>query len=282
MPTDQAVRQPRTIPQPGWRQSHRLLTAVEERELAQRIEAGRDAQARVDDGCGRPGDDDVIGGAHRARHEFMECNVRLVQSVANGFHLPGHVDREDAVQDGMLGLERAVDRFDWRRGYKFSTYATWWIRQAIQRGLETTSSTIRIPAQRARELRSAHASAIATPEQGRRPLSAALATIDQLTTTDSIDRLVGDAPLGSMLSGDIEPPEERAMRTVTDQAVRRLVDDLDPPTRYAVRARFGLDDDVPATYGQIGLELGVTAQAARRRVERALGRMREDAARFVA
>ncbi len=264
------------------RKSHRLLTATEERALAQRIEAGRDAQERLEHRRGQPGDRRLVADANAARHEFMECNLRLVQSVANGFRLPSHVDREDAVQDGIVGLERAVERFDWRRGYKFSTYATWWIRQAIQRGLETTSTTIRIPAQRSRELRAAHAAAIATPEDGRRPLTDELATIDRLSSTDSIDRLVGDAPLGSLLAADGESPDEGALRAVTDEAVRQLVDQLDPITRYAVTARFGLTDDVPATYGEIGTELGVTAQAARRRVERALLRMRDDAARLVA
>ena len=127
-----------------------LLTADDERVLAKAIEAGRRAAQRVADGCADVGDEQLIIDGENARHHFIEANVRLVQSIANKFNVPMHLDRDDLVQDGMIGLDKAVDKFDWRRGYKFSTYATWWIRQAIQRGLEASATTIRIPGHRSR------------------------------------------------------------------------------------------------------------------------------------
>ncbi|NNK92570.1 MAG: sigma-70 family RNA polymerase sigma factor, partial [Acidimicrobiia bacterium] len=109
-----------------WKTDTALLTATEEVELAKVIEAGRDAEARLDDGAERPGDGKLVRDGLRARKRFLESNVRLVLSVASKMKVPAHVDRQDVIQDGMLGLERAVTKFDWRRGYKFSTYATWW------------------------------------------------------------------------------------------------------------------------------------------------------------
>ncbi len=271
-----------TATRTGSGRRHRLLTAAEERELAQAIEAGRAARERRDGGADEAGDDALIAGADRARNEFIECNIRLVQSVANGFHLPSHVDRQDAAQDGMLGLERAVERFDWRRGYKFSTYATWWIRQAIQRGLETTSTTIRIPAHRSRELRSAHAAAVRASGDESIGLPPDLQAIDLLSSTDSTDRPIGDVTLGSLLASDDEGTDEVAMRRVLDEQVRELVDGLDQASRFAVRARFGLGGLQPQTYAVIGQALGVTPQAARRRVERALERLRENALELAA
>ena len=112
-----------------------LLTAADERHLAKAIEAGRRARRRLDAGGGHDGDPELVVEGDQARSHFIEANLRLVQSIANKFSLPPHLDREDLVQDGMIGLDKAVEKFDWRRGYKFSTYATWWIRQSIQRGL---------------------------------------------------------------------------------------------------------------------------------------------------
>ena len=133
-----------------------MLTAADERRLARTIQTGRSAQLRLERGSTDiDADTELVAEGERARHRFIEANVRLVQSIANRFAVPVHLDRDDLVQDGMLGLEKAVVKFDWRLGYKFSTYATWWIRQSIQRGLETSATTIRIPGHRTRELRSA-------------------------------------------------------------------------------------------------------------------------------
>jgi DNA-directed RNA polymerase sigma subunit (sigma70/sigma32) len=113
------------------RHDHRaLLSAADERWLAQAIEAGRAASGRLECGVDEEGDSALVAEGERARQHFIEANVRLVQSIANRFSVPSALERDDLVQDGMIGLEKAVEKFDWRRGYKFSTYATWWIRQS--------------------------------------------------------------------------------------------------------------------------------------------------------
>ena len=211
----------------------------------------------------------------RARHHFIEANVRLVQSIANRFSVPAHLDREDIVQDGMIGLEKAVEKYDWRRGYKFSTYATWWIRQSIQRGLEASATTIRIPGHRTRELRSAVASSTATG--GR--LDDELAMIDMLSQPESMDRPIGDGPdtLGTLVASDDEGPDEAAERNVARERIDALLDHLDDTSAFAVAARFGLRGHEPATFAVIAQQLGVTPQAVRRRVERAIAKLRTHA-----
>jgi RNA polymerase primary sigma factor len=252
-----------------------LLTAADERWLAQAIEEGRAARTRLADGSDLPGDADLVQEGDRARHHFIEANVRLVQSIANRFSVPSHLDREDIVQDGMIGLEKAVEKYDWRRGYKFSTYATWWIRQSIQRGLEASATTIRIPGHRTRELRNAVAASTAT---GAR-LDDELAMIDVLSQPESMDRPIGDGPdtLGTLVASDDEGPDEVAERNVTREQIDALLDHLDDTSAFAVAARFGLRGQEPATFAVIAEQLGVTPQAVRRRVERAIAKLRTHA-----
>jgi RNA polymerase primary sigma factor len=258
------------------RHDHRaLLTAADERWLAQAIEAGRSARARVDAGDAIDGDAALVAEGERARHHFIEANVRLVQSIANRFSVPIHLDRDDIVQDGMIGLEKAVEKFDWRRGYKFSTYATWWIRQSIQRGLEASATTIRIPGHRTRELRTAIAATVAT---GAR-LDDELAMVDMLSQLESMDRPMGDGPdtLGTLVASDDERPDDAAVRRVACEQIDALLDHLDDTSAFAVAARFGLRGHEPATFATIAEVLGVTPQAVRRRVERAIAKLRTHA-----
>ncbi len=258
------------------RRDHRaLLTAADERWLAQAIEAGRAARIRLADGAQLDGDTELIAEGERARHHFIEANVRLVQSIANRFSLPVHLDRDDIVQDGMIGLEKAVEKFDWRRGYKFSTYATWWIRQSIQRGLEASATTIRIPGHRTRELRTAVAAASATG--GR--LDDELAMIDMLSQLESMDRPIGEGSdtLGTLVASDDEGPDEAAERQVAREQIDALLEHLDDTSAFAVAARFGLRGHEPATFATIADQLGVTPQAVRRRVERAIAKLRTHA-----
>ena len=258
------------------RRDHRaLLTAADERWLAQAIEAGREARQRVGDGAALDGDTELVAEGERARHHFIEANVRLVQSIANRFSVPVHLDRDDIVQDGIIGLEKAVEKFDWRRGYKFSTYATWWIRQSIQRGLEASATTIRIPGHRTRELRTAIAAGTAT---GAR-LDDELAMIDLLSRLESMDRLIGDGPdtLGTLVASSDEGPDEAVERRVARQQIDALLEHLDETSAFAVAARFGLRGHEPATFAVIAEQLGVTPQAVRRRVERAIAKLRTHA-----
>lgn len=256
-----------------------LLTADEEVELAQQIEEGVAARQRAAEGRPNTGDDDAIEAAERARHRFIEANMRLVISIAGRSKLPPYSDRNDAIQDGMVGLDRAVEKFDWRKGYKFSTYATWWIRQAIQRGMENTATTIRIPAHRASELNTTLASVGGDPTQ----LPRRLATIAAMSNLDSIDRPLPDAnqTLGDMLADDTVGPEVEAQANVDRDAIEALLSELDASTAQAIVSRFGLDGSEPATYATIADEIGVSPEAARRRVVRALERLRPEASRLV-
>ncbi len=122
-----------------------LLTAEEERELSQIIERGVGARERIAAGGGTLEDRRLDRAAARAKDRFIRANLRLVVSIARRYPLPPAMDLLDLVQEGNLGLEHAVDKFDWRKGFKFSTYATWWIRQAISRGIANTGRTIRLP-----------------------------------------------------------------------------------------------------------------------------------------
>ena len=249
-----------------------LLTAHDERVLAKAIKAGREAGRRIADGVAEDGDEELVASGEAARHHFNEANVRLVQSIANKFNLPKHLDRDDIVQDGMIGLDRSVEKFDWRRGYKFSTYATWWIRQSIQRGLEASATSIRIPGHRTRELRTAVAANTAR-------LPDDLAMVDMLTQLESMDRPLGDGhdTVGMMVPSNDERPDEQAERNVQSEMIDALLDHLDATSRYAVAARFGLRGHEPVTFAVIADELGVTPQAVRRRVERAIAKLRPHA-----
>jgi RNA polymerase primary sigma factor len=215
-----------------------------------------------------PGDHDTAIRGQRARRTFIESNIGLVLSIANKMRAPDHVDREDMIQDGMIGLERAVDKFEWRKGYKFSTYATWWIRQGIQRGMENTASTVRVPAHRSYELHGA----LAAVDGDYARLPDKLAYIAAITATASLDQpqMDGDATVGDTIAGAAPLPDETVVRQDLQSAVHGLLDNLDATTRYALERRFGLQGHDQSTFAEIGIELGVGAEAVRRRVQRAL------------
>ena len=266
-----------TLPSITHRQRVALLTAEDERELAKRIELGRAARERIIGGNEEPLDHGVAAEGHRAKQHFVESNVRLVISTARSFRAPAHVDRNDVIQDGMVGLERAVDRFDWRKGYKFSTYATWWIRQGMQRGLENTGATIRIPAHRNSELRVA----LATTTSGLDELPEHLRRVAELSAIDSIDRPTGDRSSGDgqQCVGDFLPSGDDGPDLLTEQSfdrdsVHQLLACLDPRTRSIIEQRFGFGDQPPQTYAAIAGRFDMSHESVRRRVLRALTELR--------
>ena len=162
-------------------------------------------------------------------------------SIARRYPLPQGMDLGDLIQEGNLGLEHAVDKFDWRRGFKFSTYATFWIRQAIGRALDQKGSLIRIPGDRASMLRSALRQ-VGGDIEG---LDAANAELHLLTSTASLDKTVGDdgdATLGDLLPNGDESPESIVMAMVDGELLDQLLGTLDDRARFAVESRFGLVD----------------------------------------
>jgi len=257
-----------------------LLNAEEERELSRAIEAGREAAARLAAGEKGAALKMSVRMAAEAKDRFIRANLRLVVSIARRYPLPQGMDLLDLIQEGNLGLEHAVDKFDWRRGFKFSTYATFWIRQAIGRALDQKASLIRIPGDRSASLRAALRQTSGDGET-LDPLSAEL---HRLTTPVSLDKTIGDdgdATLGDLMDNGQGTPEDAVMALVDTELLDELLGTLDHRARYAVEARFGLLDGERKSFREVGEHLGVTAEAARRLVSRAVASLKDDAARVL-
>ncbi|WP_334142723.1 sigma-70 family RNA polymerase sigma factor [Rhabdothermincola sp.] len=253
-----------------------LLTADEERELSQIIEKGREAQARLDAGERGRELQRAVREAAAAKDRFIRANLRLVVSVARRYPLPPGMELLDLIQEGNLGLEHAVDKFDWRKGFKFSTYATFWIRQAIGRALDQKASLVRLPGDRSASLRAALRQVSGDGDE----LDDEHARLHRLTTPTSLDRTIGDDDSNELIDllPDTNPgPEAQVIARADEQMVTDLLSVLDARARYAVEQRFGLTDGRKRSYREVGEELGVTAEAARRLVKRAVNTVRDQA-----
>ena len=258
-----------------------LLTAQEERELSQVIEKGVEATTRLEQGglsraqvaeCKR-----AVRKAAAAKDRFIRANLRLVVSVARRYPMPPGMELLDLIQEGNLGLEHAVDKFDWRKGFKFSTYATFWIRQAIGRALDQKASLVRLPGDRSASLRAALRAVSGDSDE----LDDEHARLHRLTTPTSLDRPVGDDDGSELIDliADAKPsPEDVVVDREHEGLVMSLLDVLDDRARFAVESRFGIIDGRKHSYREVGEDLGVTAEAARRLVKRAVNAVREEAA----
>jgi len=264
--------------------SHHLLEAEDEVRLARAMEAGRRAQQRLESGepidaAERASLYRAVKTADEAKDIFIRSNLRLVISIAKRYTGRG-LDLLDLIQEGNLGLIRAVEKFDWRKGFKFSTYATWWIRQSITRGLGNQGRTIRLPVHMVDVVRTVQETELTLQEQLRRPPTVAeIAEISGLdeervlvarTTpgdTISLDRPVGeegDAQLGDFIEDDRTPDPFAVVAEVARcEEVSKALGVLDERECAVLTMRYGIGGNPPRTLSDVGAELGITRERAR-------------------
>jgi RNA polymerase primary sigma factor len=247
-----------------------LLSAFEEVQLAKRIEQGDPS----------------------AKNHMMEANLRLVVSIAKRYRgASNQVEFMDLIQEGCIGLNRASEKFDWRKGFKFSTYATWWVRQSIERSLSNYSRTIRVPvhvAERQHQIRAA--TKYFQAEHHREPTNEELVEetgiklehIEQAqeaaAVVASLESPLGQPDdsenLGAILSDETQPPtDEAAMDNLRSQVVREALDALSDREKLVIMRRFGIDG-TETTLEEVGKELGITRERARQLETQALRKLK--------
>ena len=235
---------------------HPLLTAADEVELSKAIEQGDMA----------------------AKRRMIECNLRLVVSIAKNYRNQG-LPFLDLIQEGMFGLIRAVEKFEWQRGLKFSTYATWWIRQAVARAIADKARTIRVPVHVVERMQKMHRAERHLWTQLAReptleeiadeaglPLQQALEVRAAARASTSLDQPIGeqeDAVFGDLVAGEEPLPEEETERRLQKEALDRALESLPERDRRVLELRYGLRGEEPHTLEHIGRRLGITRERVR-------------------
>src|SRR3954452_11426675 len=277
-----------------------LLTAAQEVDLAKRIEAGVFAKHVLDSADADGVELDrahakdlrlVVRDGERARNHLLEANLRRVWSLAKRYTGRG-MPLLDLIQEGNLGLIRAVEKFDYTKGFKFSTYATWWIRQAITRGMADQSRTIRLPVHLVEQVNKlARIKRDLHQQMGREATTEELASEAGLTpekVTDlldhardpvSLDMPVGaeeDAPLGDFIEdGEATDAESAVISGLLQDDLRRVLATLDDREQSVIRLRYGIDDGQPRTLDQIGKRFGLSRERVRQIEREVMAKLRQ-------
>jgi RNA polymerase primary sigma factor len=246
-----------------------LLTATEEVELAKRIEKGDTA----------------------AKNRMIESNLRLVVSNAKRYRGLG-LPFLDLIQEGIIGLIRAVEKFDYRRGFKFSTYATWWIRQAMQRAVQQQSRTIRIPVHVGQELSRVRAAERRlagqlgrdpTPDEVAEAVGLSVQELDELRAVERIPVSLetpvgsdGDTELGALLPQQGPTPFDELEVELAERSIRRALERLDERGRTVIELRFGIGGSEPLPLREVAKRMGLSAEGVRKLERRALRTLAEE------
>ncbi len=272
---------------------HELLTAEDEVRLAQAMEQGEEARRRLETESDLAGAERValkrsVREGERARQRFIEANLRLVVSNARRYAGDG-ISMLDLIQEGNLGLITAVEKFDWRKGFKFSTYATWWIRQAMQRARVELSGSIRVPTglfEKVPVVRGAAESLRVA--LGRPPTAEEIAEETGFTESEverslavslpvALETPVGEdgAVLGDFIADSDTDPADEVESIILSEAVERALTQLDDVERRALELRFGLGDEEPTVMPRISEELDLPEHRVRQVITEAVRRLAE-------
>ena len=274
-----------------------LLTAAQEVDLAKRIEAGVFAKHVLDTTDAADLERQyaadlrtIVRDGARARNHLLEANLRLVVSLAKRYTGRG-MPLLDLIQEGNLGLIRAVEKFDYAKGFKFSTYATWWIRQAITRGMADQARTIRLPVHLVEQVNKlARIKRDMHQKMGRDATHEELALesgipeekiadlLDHARDPVSLDMPVGseeEAPLGDFIEdGEAVDAESTVISTLLHEDLRRVLGTLEDREQHVIRMRYGLDDGQPRTLDQIGRRFGLSRERVRQIEREVMGKLR--------